>query len=194
MITLIVALALAAPNPGAIAAPRHAFAACLRSFETNQLAAKVDPAAALRVQRNGETGALTPAQRSLIEQRRGETGAAAAAAVDALTADDFLASVGFRREHSGLGPNKVIAGPAIGNGAMVWLGTNPGPAGKLSTDPVQARQADQGVGHDDQPGGDQLARQQCAEERVQRVVSVQQQRALGGEDVTKRAIAVRHQE
>ena len=45
MITLIVALALAAPNPGAIAAPRHAFAACLRSFETNQLAAKVDPAA-----------------------------------------------------------------------------------------------------------------------------------------------------
>ena len=96
--------------------------------------AKVDPAAALRVQRNGETGALTPAQRSLIEQRRGETGAAAAAAVDALTADDFLASVGFRREHSGLGPNKVIAGPAIGNGAMVWLGTNPGPAGKLADD------------------------------------------------------------
>ena len=53
---------------------------------------------------------------------------------NALTADDFLASVGFRREHSGLGPNKVIAGPAIGNGAMVWLGTNPGPAGKLADD------------------------------------------------------------
>lgn len=45
MITLIVALALAAPNPGAIDAPRHAFAACLKNFETNQLNAKVDPTA-----------------------------------------------------------------------------------------------------------------------------------------------------
>jgi hypothetical protein len=45
MITLVMALAMAAPNPGAIDAPRHAFAACLKSFETNQLNAKVDPAA-----------------------------------------------------------------------------------------------------------------------------------------------------
>jgi len=45
MIALAIALALAAPNPGAIDAPRHAFAACLKSFETNQLTAKVDPAA-----------------------------------------------------------------------------------------------------------------------------------------------------
>lgn len=45
MITLVIAFALAAPNPGAIDAPRHAFAACLKSFETNQLNAKVDPAA-----------------------------------------------------------------------------------------------------------------------------------------------------
>jgi hypothetical protein len=89
---------------------------------------------ALRLQRNGETGALTPAQRSLLDQRRGETGAAAAAAVDALTADDFLASVGFRREHSGIGPNKVVAGPAMGNGSLIWLGTNPGSLGKLADD------------------------------------------------------------
>ena len=96
--------------------------------------AKLDAAAALRVQRNGETGALTPAQRALIAQRHGETGAAAAIAADALTADDFLASVGFRREHSGVRSNKVVAGPAIGNGAMVWLGTSPGSAGAIADD------------------------------------------------------------
>ena len=45
MITLVIALALAAPNPGSIDAPRRAFAACLKTFETNQLNAKVDPAA-----------------------------------------------------------------------------------------------------------------------------------------------------
>ena len=41
MITFVLALALAAPNPASIDAPRHAFAACLKSFETNQLKAKV---------------------------------------------------------------------------------------------------------------------------------------------------------
>ena len=32
---------MAAPNPGSIDAPRHAFAACLKTFENNQLKAKV---------------------------------------------------------------------------------------------------------------------------------------------------------
>lgn len=41
MITFVLALALAAPNPSSIDAPRKAFAACLRSFETNQRSAKV---------------------------------------------------------------------------------------------------------------------------------------------------------
>jgi hypothetical protein len=45
MITLIVALVLAAPNPKSIDAPRHAYATCIKSFEMNQLKAKVDPAA-----------------------------------------------------------------------------------------------------------------------------------------------------
>ena len=45
MITLFVALALAAPNPKTIDAPRHAYASCIKSFESNQLKAKVDPAA-----------------------------------------------------------------------------------------------------------------------------------------------------
>jgi hypothetical protein len=41
MITFVLALALAAPNPSSIDAPRKAFAACLRTFETNQRSAKV---------------------------------------------------------------------------------------------------------------------------------------------------------
>jgi hypothetical protein len=41
MIAFVLALALAAPNPAAIDAPRRAFATCLRSFESNQLKAKV---------------------------------------------------------------------------------------------------------------------------------------------------------
>lgn len=45
MITLMVALALAAPNPRTIDAPRRAYAACIKSFESNQLQAKVAPAA-----------------------------------------------------------------------------------------------------------------------------------------------------
>ncbi|HVF37683.1 MAG TPA: hypothetical protein VNA29_07055 [Sphingomicrobium sp.] len=45
MITLLMALAMAAPNPGSIDAPRKAFSTCLKSFENNQLSAKVAAAA-----------------------------------------------------------------------------------------------------------------------------------------------------
>lgn len=45
MITLLLALALAAPNPTSIDAPRNAFRTCLKNFETNQMKAKVDAAA-----------------------------------------------------------------------------------------------------------------------------------------------------
>jgi hypothetical protein len=41
MIAFVLALALAAPNPASIDAPRHAFQACLKSFESNQLRAKI---------------------------------------------------------------------------------------------------------------------------------------------------------
>ena len=41
MITFVLALALAAPNPASIDAPRHAFQSCLKTFETNQMKAKV---------------------------------------------------------------------------------------------------------------------------------------------------------
>lgn len=114
----------------------------------------IDAAAALRVQRNGETGALTPAQRALVDQRRGETGAAAVVAADALTSDDFLAAVGFRREHSGIKPAPAVAGPAIGNGAMIWLGTNPGTVGKLADDQMASFNA---IGLS-KPGADETAK------------------------------------
>jgi hypothetical protein len=41
MIAFVMAFALAAPNPGSIDAPRHAYAACLKTFESNQMRAKV---------------------------------------------------------------------------------------------------------------------------------------------------------
>ena len=41
MITLVLAFALAAPNPSSIDAPRHAFQVCLKGFESNQMRAKV---------------------------------------------------------------------------------------------------------------------------------------------------------
>jgi hypothetical protein len=41
MITFVLALALATPNPSSIDAPRKAFAACLKTFESNQRNAKV---------------------------------------------------------------------------------------------------------------------------------------------------------
>ena len=41
MITLVLALALAAPNPSSIEAPRSAFRNCLKTFEVNQMRAKV---------------------------------------------------------------------------------------------------------------------------------------------------------
>lgn len=45
MITFVLALALAAPNPSSIEAPRNAFRTCLKTFETNQMQAKIDAAA-----------------------------------------------------------------------------------------------------------------------------------------------------
>ena len=45
MITFVLALALAAPNPSSIDAPRKAYQACLKTFETNQMNAKIDAAA-----------------------------------------------------------------------------------------------------------------------------------------------------
>ena len=64
MITFVMLLALAAPNPASIDAPRHAFQACLKSFETNQMKAKVAADAyssAVKAACPGEAQALTNA-------------------------------------------------------------------------------------------------------------------------------------
>jgi hypothetical protein len=64
MITLVLALALAAPNPASIDAPRKAYAACLKTFEGNQLRAKVDAvayASAVKTACPGEAQALADA-------------------------------------------------------------------------------------------------------------------------------------
>ncbi len=41
MLAFVMALAMAAPNPAMIDAPRKAFATCLKTFESNQMRAKV---------------------------------------------------------------------------------------------------------------------------------------------------------
>jgi len=64
MIAFVMALALAAPNPSSIDAPRKAFAACLKAFESNQMKAKVDAvayAAAVKAACPAEAQALTDA-------------------------------------------------------------------------------------------------------------------------------------
>lgn len=45
MIVLVVALAVAAPNPATLVAPRKAYAACLKEFENKSAADKVTPEA-----------------------------------------------------------------------------------------------------------------------------------------------------
>jgi hypothetical protein len=64
MIAFVMAFALAAPNPGAIDAPRKAFQVCLKGFESNQLKAKVAAdaySAAVKAACPAEAQALTDA-------------------------------------------------------------------------------------------------------------------------------------
>jgi hypothetical protein len=64
MITFVLALALAAPNPASIDAPRHSFQACLKTFENNQSRAKVTPdayATAVKTACSAEAQALSDA-------------------------------------------------------------------------------------------------------------------------------------
>ncbi len=64
MLTFVVALALAAPSPTSLDAPRKAFATCLKTFESNQMKAKIDAAAyadAVKTACPGEAQALSEA-------------------------------------------------------------------------------------------------------------------------------------
>lgn len=64
MLVTLMALALAAPNPGAIDGPRKALATCIKGFETKSIAAKMDAAAyppALKAACTAEAAALARA-------------------------------------------------------------------------------------------------------------------------------------
>ena len=64
MFTLVMAFALAAPNPSMIDAPRKAFATCLKTFESEQMQAKVAAeayAAAVKAACPSEAQALSDA-------------------------------------------------------------------------------------------------------------------------------------
>jgi len=64
MIAFVIALALAPPNPAMIDAPRRAFQACLKTFESNQRQAKVAADAyssAVKAACSSEAQALTDA-------------------------------------------------------------------------------------------------------------------------------------
>ncbi len=64
MLVTIIALAVAAPNPRTLDAPRKAYSACIRQFETRSLAAKMEPAAyseAIKGACPAESAALTRA-------------------------------------------------------------------------------------------------------------------------------------
>ena len=61
---VLMMLALAAPNPHALDAPRRAFSTCLRAFENKSIAAKMEPAAyseAIKTTCAGEAAALANA-------------------------------------------------------------------------------------------------------------------------------------
>ncbi|MEO5885773.1 MAG: hypothetical protein ABIQ58_09695 [Candidatus Limnocylindrales bacterium] len=76
----------------------------------------ISTGAGLSIQRNGETGALSAAQRSLQEQRQGEIGAGAAAAAPAVQPADVMA------KFNGLGRSVTPAVPALGgrDGTAYW--------------------------------------------------------------------------
>ena len=67
MLVLLISLAIAAPNPRTLDAPRKAYSACIRQFETTSRAAKMAPAAysiAIKGACPAQAAALT---RALIE-------------------------------------------------------------------------------------------------------------------------------
>ena len=85
---------LAAPNPHSLDAPRKAYAACVKQFETKSLAAKIDAAAystALKGACTSEAAALTKALVD-FDVGTGTKRAAAAATAESDVADYRLTS------------------------------------------------------------------------------------------------------
>jgi hypothetical protein len=74
---------LAAPNPHSLDAPRKAYAACVKQFETKSLAAKMDPAAYSTALKGACTAEASALARALIDFDVGTGTKRAAAAATA---------------------------------------------------------------------------------------------------------------
>ena len=94
MLVVVMMLALAAPNPRTLDTPRKAYQACLKSFETKSMEAKMDAAAysgALKSACTAEAAALTKALTD-YDVAMGTKRAAAAATAASDVADYMLTS------------------------------------------------------------------------------------------------------
>ena len=94
MLVAMMMLALAAPNPTKLDAPRRAYQSCLKTFETTSMAAKMDAAAygpALKGACTAEAGALAKALTD-YDVAMGTKRAAAAATAASDVADYMLTS------------------------------------------------------------------------------------------------------
>jgi len=83
MLVTMMMMALAAPNPSSLAAPRKAYAACVKAFETKSLAAKIDAAAysvALKAACTTEAAALAKTLTDYDVAMGGKRGSAMASA------------------------------------------------------------------------------------------------------------------
>ncbi len=94
MLVAMMMLAVAAPNPRTLDAPRKAFVVCLKAFETSSIAAKMDPAAygaALKGACTAEAASLAKALTD-YDVAMGTKRAAAAATAASDVADYVLTS------------------------------------------------------------------------------------------------------
>jgi hypothetical protein len=85
---------LAGPNPHSLDAPRKAYAACVKEFESKSLAAKMDPAAYSGALKGACTAEASALAKALIDfdVGTGTKRAAAAATADSDVADYRLTS------------------------------------------------------------------------------------------------------
>jgi hypothetical protein len=91
---VLLMLALAAPNPHALDPPRKAYSACIRAFETQSMAAKMDAAAYATALKGACTAEAEALARALIayDVAMGGKRAAAAATAESDVADYRLTS------------------------------------------------------------------------------------------------------
>ncbi len=114
MLVTMMMMALAAPNPSSLAAPRKAYAACLKEFENKSLAGKMIPAAyadALKGACPAEASALAKALTD-YDIAMGSKRAAAAATAESDLADYRLTSEERFRDMSPTAPQTATASSA----------------------------------------------------------------------------------